>query len=462
MLEMRRGQHIHLIGIGGAGLSAIARILLSRGFQVSGSDLHASEITASLRELGASVHHGHSADFVGHADWVLASSAVPPEHVEVRAARARGIPVLNRRQFLPALLRGYQVIAVAGTHGKTTTTSMIVHILRAAGQDPSFIVGGALGNSGDSAALGKGVHFVIEADEYDNMFHGLGPRIAVVTNVEHDHPDFFKSLEQMQNAFRDFVNQLPDDGPLVACADDAGAARLLHQRRAAGLPVTSYGLKTDEADWRAVNPRHGEMGVCATILRKGEKLGELRLALPGAHNILNALAALAIAEACGVGFADSGSALRSFRSTARRFQIRGQRDGIIVVDDYAHHPTEIRVNIEAARQRYPGHQIVVIWQPHTYSRVRQFWADFTRAFAGADQTLVTPIYPAREQPIAGINSRALVDAMSHCSGARYVPDFEAAAKLLHSEIDGPALALICSAGDANRIAELFLDRDAFG
>ena len=454
--QLGTGAKIHLVGIGGAGLSAIARILLERGCAVSGSDLRTSQVTAALAEDGARIFCGHDAGWVASAELVLASSAVGDDHVELEAARQLEIPVYRRREFMPALLRGYDRIAVAGTHGKTTTTSMIIHMMQSAGLDPSFIVGGAMGNTGRNAGVGGGKSFVIEADEYDNMFHGLSPDLAVVTTLEHDHPDCFPTLGDMIAAFEEFAASIGSGGMLVACADDGAALSLADKHSGAGGQVETYGIGSAGADWRAADLNFGEEATSFTALRRGAAQGSVSISAPGRHNVQNALAALAVAHARGVPFDRSAKALSSFKSTARRFDIRGERDGVIVVDDYAHHPTEIAVNIQAARLRYPRRQIWAIWQPHTFSRVRQFWSAFIAAFAGADRVIVTPIYAAREAPLEGLSSEALVAEMQRHCDAAYAPDYDHAASILRQSDGGPAVALIFSAGDANRIADIYL------
>ena len=459
MIDLRPGQRIHLVGIGGAGLSAIARVLLERGYRVSGSDLNGNALTAALVADGAAIHEGHHADYVSGADLLLATSAVDQSHVELAAARKLGIPVVKRRDFLPVLTRGKSTIAVAGTHGKTTTTAMITRILQDAGKDPSFIVGGAMSEGGLNGGSGSGADFVIEADEYDNMFLGLRPSIAVVTNVEHDHPDFFATKADQTAAFARFVALLPRTGTLIACIDDPGALELLENRRAQNLPAISYG-KSESADWQLSQLAFDADESSGNITRSGQTPGRLRLPIPGEHNLLNALAALIAADMRGVSFESAAATLRHFRNAARRFQIRGERDGIIVVDDYAHHPTEIAVNLRAARRRYPAHELWAIWQPHTYSRVKAFMPDFQRAFDNADRVLIMPIYAAREDPIAGICSPILVESMRHHGGVKYAPSFTAAAATLRQNAKAPALALICSAGDANQIADLFLEADS--
>ena len=334
-------------------MSAIARILLERGYSVSGSDLRLNAETAALSADGARIHEGHSAAYVAGADIVLATSAAPDDHVEIIAAERAGIAVYRRREFMGALLRGCDTIAVAGAHGKTTTTAMIAHLLRAGGLDPSYIVGGVMGNTGRNAAVGTGASFVIEADEYDNMFHGLKPDLAVVTNVEHDHPDLFETAADMQEAFETFVSQVTAAGLLVACADDKGAKAIASARQAAGGRVITYGCENPDADWRARDLTFSGESTRFSVDRLGERLGQVTLGIPGRHNVLNALAALIVASERDLPFEASAAALRDFKPTARRFEIRGERDGVIVVDDYAHHPTEIRVNIQAARLRYP-------------------------------------------------------------------------------------------------------------
>jgi UDP-N-acetylmuramate--alanine ligase len=456
MLQLKLGQRIHFIGIGGAGLSAIARILLERGFRVSGSDLCGSPLTAALARDGARVYVGHDGRYVNSADIVLATSAAPPDHVEIVAAQALKIPVFKRKDFMGAILRGYDTIAVAGTHGKTTTTSMLIHIMQAAGKDPSYIVGGTMASTGKNAAVGSGPSFIIEADEYDNMFHGLNPNIAVVTNIEHDHPDFFSTPAQMKTAFRAYVDTLAYDGTLIACADDEAALSICKGQRRIRDRVITYGIENPAADWRAGKLRFSGEKVLAAVTGPGGLRAEVELGLPGAHNVVNGLAALAAAYERGVSLEESAAALGCFQPTGRRFEIRGERNGVLVVDDYAHHPTEIRVNIEAARLRYPGRQIWAVWQPHTYSRVLAFWSGFVTAFDRADHTIVTPIYAAREAPRDGVTGAALAKAIAEHNPATYSPTFDDAVQTLRRADMAPAVVLVFSAGDANLIADKFL------
>ena len=457
MLQLVKGTHVHFVGIGGAGLSAIARVLLERGCVVSGSDVKASDVTAILAESGAQIYVGHDACNVAGADLVLATSAVEADHIELTAAEHERIPVYRRREFMRALLRGYDTVAIAGTHGKTTTTAMIIHILKYAGHDPSYIVGGIMGNTGKNAEAGAGMSFIIEADEYGNMFHGLAPNLAVVTTVEHDHPDFFQTPEDIAAAFTAFVKSIQPGGLLIACADDPGALTLARQRHTTGETTQTYGIENERADWRATDLRFGRVSTCFSVVHCGVQLGRFVFDAPGVHNVLNALAAVAAAHARGVAFAASASAMADFKATRRRFQIRGVRDGVVVIDDYAHHPTEIEVNLRAARLRYPGHQIWAVWQPHTYSRVRLFWSEFLDAFREADHVLVTPIYAARESAVEGVSGQALATEMRYRTDAIFAPSFDSAASTLRQRAEAPAVVIIFSAGDANQIADLYLN-----
>ena len=319
MAHLQPGQRIHFIGIGGAGLSAIARILLERDFSITGSDLKDSPITAALAADGARVYLGHDARYVRGADIVLATSAAPPDHVEIAAAEAQNIPVFKRKDFMGAVLRDCDTIAVAGTHGKTTTTSMIIHVLKSAGKDPSFIVGGTLADSGANAGVGRGPSFVIEADEYDNMFHGLSPNLAVVTNVEHDHPDFFTTPTKMRAAFRTFVETLASGGQLIACADDDAALDIANSHRAIGGNVTTYGIKNPAADWRAIDLRYTGDTVTGIVAQHGRPRAELKLGVPGAHNMQNALAALVVADKRGLCPDQSAASLGSYEGYGAPF-----------------------------------------------------------------------------------------------------------------------------------------------
>ena len=447
----------HFIGIGGTGLSAIARVLLERGEQVSGSDREDSSALQALRQAGAQVHIGHVAGNVNGAARVIRSSAVGEDNVEVQAAHAKGIPVLKRAEFLNDLLANQQVIAVAGSHEKTTTTAMIAWMLTALNQRPGFIIGSVAQNLGANAAAGVGRLFVIEADEYDYMFLGLAPQLAVVTNVEHDHPDLFPTADSFYEAFRRFADRLQAGGSLLACSDDTGARDLLAYAKGQGKETHSYSYSHMHADYLAtdLNPEE-DKGFSFKALRGGKSLAEVHLQVAGLHNVSNALGALAVADLLNLPVSEAAMALSDFRGTARRFEIRGEAGGVLVVDDYAHHPTEIRSTLAAARARYPGRRLWAVWQPHTYSRTQILWDDFATAFAGADRVLVTGVYAAREQAPTGFDMGALVTSIKHAE-ARYAGGLEEAGDYLLSEIRSGDVIVVMSAGDAIALSERVLN-----
>jgi UDP-N-acetylmuramate--alanine ligase len=456
-------KRVHFIGIGGTGLSAIAQVLLESGVQVSGSDRQLSPLAERVRAAGARVFVGHQAENVYGADLVVRSSAVGDDNVEVQAARAAGIPVLKRSDLLSDLLQGKQGIAVAGSHGKTTTTAMIAWIFSALGQDPSYIIGSVSANLGTNAHAGSGPHFVIEADEYDYMFLGLRPQVAVVTNVEHDHPDCFPTPADFHAAFAAFTRRIQPGGWLLVCGDDPGAAGLL-QTPPAGVHALTYGLS---GPGYALHARHllpqPGAGFAFTAYFDQAQFGAaavpasqpVHLLVPGQHNVLNALAALGAAVLCDLPVAGAAQALGEFQGAGRRFEVRGEVAGITVIDDYAHHPTEIRATLAAARARYPGRPLWVVWQPHTYSRTRTLYPDFLGAFSQADRLLVTDIYAAREAPPAdGFSAQKVVNDLAQAGvpQVQHVPSLEAAASYLLSALEPGAVLLVLSAGDADRIS----------
>jgi UDP-N-acetylmuramate--alanine ligase len=450
------GQHIHIVGIGGFGMSALARVLLHQGYYVSGSDRRPNPLTQALEQEGAVIFKGEDAQHVMGAEMVLATSAVPPEHVELAMARALNIPVYKRADVIAEIMRGQTGIAIAGTHGKTTTTAMTAHILIETLQNPSYIIGGILRSTGTNAGVGTGPAFVIEADEYDHMFLGLRPQVAVLTNVEYDHPDFFKTPNEMVQAFSRFVDLLPADGLLIACADDPTAAVLGQNRLVAGLPVVLYGIHNPLANWRAVNIHIDDAyRTVFTVQRDGQSLGTVHLQIPGEFNVLNALAALIAADQQGVPFAQAAQALETFLGAGRRFQARGEVDGVLVIDDYAHHPTAIRVTLEAAKARFKARALWAVWQPHTYSRTQALWDGFIRAFDAADHVIVTDIFAAREDPQPGVTGPELAAAIQH-PDVFFAPDLQAAVDHLRARVQPPAAVLILSAGDAPWIGAAYL------
>jgi len=448
--------HIHLIGIGGTGISAIARVLLEMGHTVSGSDRAESPFTRDLESAGATIYIGHRPENIRGAKLVVRSSAIRDDNPEVTAARAFNIPVLKRADFLGSLMDDKTGIAVAGTHGKTTTTSMLAWVLTALGQDPTFIVGGMLANLGVNAHAGKGAAFVIEADEYDRMFLGLKPVIEIVTSVEHDHPDCYPTPQDFYAAFMDFVLRLPANGALIACADEPGARRLLLEVKKLGRNTLAYSLSPSpeagapkpEVFAEAVTPNHhGGFTFTASVM--GEAV-MAALKVPGRHNVSNALAVLAAVRLLGLDLSEAGRALTEFRGTGRRFEVRGEAGGVTVVDDYAHHPTEIRATLAAAQARYAGRRIWAVWQPHTYSRTQTLFDEFANAFSDADEVLVTEVYASREAK-QDFSSRKLVEAMKHPS-AHFGNTLQETRDVLLARLRPGDVLLVLSAGDADQVS----------
>ncbi len=444
-------QHVHFIGIGGAGLSAIARVLLERGHTVSGSDRAASPLAESLTRAGARIFNGHVAENVGGADLVIRSSAVLDDNPEVAAARAAGIPVLKRADYLPELLKDCRVLAVAGSHGKTTTSAMLAWTLTALDQRPGYIVGGVVQNLGTNASAGRGPYFVIEADEYDYMFWGLNPEAAIVTNIEHDHPDMFPTPEVFMQAFEGFAERIKPGGLLAAGTDDPGAAALLARTAGSDKDTLAYQLN-GAADFTArdLQPQAGR-GYAFTALKGGQPLATLALQVPGEHNVLNALAVLALVDWLGLDVAEAARALGDFRGAGRRFDVLGEAVGVLVVDDYGHHPTEIKATLAAARARYPGRRLWAVWQPHTYSRTLQLLSDFGAAFDHADRVLVTGVYAAREAPPADFSHDHLLAAI-RADAPVYQQKLEEATGYLLAQVKAGDVILVFSAGDATAVS----------
>ncbi len=449
--------HVHLIGIGGSGISAIARLLLEREYVVTGSDRTLSPLAQKLARDGVKVFVGHKADQIQNADLIVRSSAIPDDNVEVRAARERGIPVLKRADYLGQLMADQVGIAVAGTHGKTTTSAMIAWMLTSLNQDPTFIVGGVLNNLETNARSGSGSTFVIEADEYDHMFLGLRPSYSIITNVEHEHPDLFPTPAVYRQAFERFVDRLTQDGTLLACTDDPGAAGLLSYAVEKGHKTVSYGLE-GAPDYHAKGLRPATGGGTVFDFVRGEDLFvKVLLPIPGRHNVQNALAAMAMIDLLGHSVREASQAMQVFRGTGRRFQIRGQEAGITVIDDYAHHPTEIQATLRAARENYPDSRIWAVWQPHTFLRTKEFFDAFTKAFGDADRVLVTEIYSARERGPAEFTGTRIAGALDH-PHTIFAPGFDEAVAEMATQLTDGDVVLILSAGDANKIGPRLLDR----
>jgi UDP-N-acetylmuramate--alanine ligase len=447
------GAHIHLVGIGGIGLSAIARVLTERGYRVSGSDLLLSPITRQLEAFGATIHQGHGQENVRGADMVIVSSAVPDDAPEVAEARRAGIPVIKRGPALAWLMDERQGIAVAGTHGKTTVTAMIGLLLIKAGLDPTIIVGGLVRGFGSNAREGKGPYFVVEADEYDRTFLHLSPEVAVATSIEMDHPDCYVDLEDMTRAFVEFLSRIPANGLIMACGDSPQVRAALDQLTEQN--VTTYGLGPD-VHWQASHLQHNALGGTDFDVMRGEiPVGRFQLQIPGAHNVQNALAAIGIAGHLGLDLSVARQTLRDFEGVGRRFEVKGEWQGVTVVDDYAHHPSEIRAALAAARQRFDGRRIWVVFQPHTYSRTKALLSEFASAFEDADQVLVTPIYAAREWDTGGVTASDLVDSMSH-PGVTHLPDLSEAVACLAQRLSPGDVLITMGAGDVWRVGEELL------
>lgn len=447
--------HIHLVGIGGTGISAIAWVLLGLGYKVSGSDMNGNSSTTSLNKAGATVYIGHKAGQEAGADVLVISSAIPATNPEVVAAKAVGIPVLKRADFLGQLMADKWGIGVAGTHGKTTTTGMIAHVLLAADEDPSIIVGSVLPGLGRNGRAGQGQAFVIEADEYDHMFLGLKPRAAVITNLEHDHPDFFKTKEDYVSAFEQFVGLLPAGGNLVACVDDKGVHELLETLDQPDINIKTYG--TDQGHYRAMNLKPNALGGTDFVVMQGEQLvGLARLRVPGRHNVQNALAAIIVALDLGLDFETIQIYLASFAGMSRRFQIVGEVSDVTIVDDYAHHPTEIQATLSAVRERYPGRRVWAVWQPHTYTRTKLMLNEFATSFRNADRVIALDIYRSRERDTLGVTAGQVVEQMQHAD-ARHIPRRDMAAGYVLDRIRPGDVVLTLGAGDGDMVGQWILD-----
>lgn len=447
-------KHIHLIGIGGTGLSAIARLLHESGYSVSGSDQMTSPLTDALVKTGIQVSIGHRAENIAGADIIVRSSAISDKNPEVIAANKNHIPVLKRSDFLGQFMENHTSIAVAGTHGKTTTTGMITWMLSAMGLDPSYIVGGTVNQLGTNAHAGKGTHFVIEADEYDRMFLGLKPNISVITFLELDHPDCYPTIAEYYDAFLQFAASTLPDGTLLVCGDHANLRELAGKITLKGINTSTYGV-SHRCDYQAINIQLSERGVYQFDFAKKTATGvetlvsNIFLTIPGEHNLVNALAALSVADLLGLDRTEAANHVSSFTGTGRRFEIVAVVNGITLIDDYAHHPTEINSTLAAVRSRYQPVRVFAIWQPHTYSRTRLLKDQFVQAFSDADQTIVTEIYASREQK-ESFSSRELVNQMDS-SKTRFIPDINAVTELLWKELRPGDVVIVLSAGDANQI-----------
>jgi UDP-N-acetylmuramate--alanine ligase len=459
MMWMGRTQHVHFVGIGGIGMSGIAELLVNVGYRVSGSDARRSEHTTRLDTLGVRIEIGHDAAHVQDADVVVVSSAVSPDNPEVVAARQLHIPVIPRAEMLAELMRLRVGIAIGGAHGKTTTTSMVALLLERAGLDPTAVIGGKLSAFGSNARLGRGQYMVAEADESDRSFLKLSPTLAVITNIDHEHMDAYGSFDRLVEAFRDFADRVPFYGAVVACADDAAVRGLLPQitRR-----TITYGFSPD-ANVRGFNPAgDGASSRCGVSYHvhgvpAGQGEGAIRLQVPGRHNLQNALAAVAVGLEIGIPFDRISSALAEFRGADRRYQRRGTVDGVTVIDDYGHHPTEIAAVLQAASDGAPA-RLVVVFQPHRYSRTRDCLHQFGPSLSAADVVVLTDIYPAGEAPLEGISLPSLADAVRpHVRDLQVVPKLEDLPAAVAALATGGDLVLTLGAGSIAGVGDRVLE-----
>ncbi|MCB2193169.1 MAG: UDP-N-acetylmuramate--L-alanine ligase [Deltaproteobacteria bacterium] len=448
----QRHQRIHFVGIGGIGMSGIAEVLINLGHQVSGSDLKESSTTRRLAELGARIEKGHHRDHVEGADVVVVSSAVHEDNPEVQGARERLIPVIPRAEMLSELMRLKYGVAVAGAHGKTTCTSLVATLLAAGDLDPTVVVGGKVGALGSNARLGSGEFLVAEADESDGSFTRLTPVVVVVTNVDREHMEHYGSDQALDEAFVEFMNKVPFYGAAVLCLDDARLAGLIPQ---VNKRTITYGLSS-QADIQARDLRASGLGAQFTLYVRGESAGTVELPLPGRHNVQNALAALAVALELGVDLEAAKQGLGKFQGVGRRFEAKGTGPGgCLVVDDYGHHPTEIKATLAAARECWPDRRLVVVHQPHRYSRLKDLFDEFTTAFYGADELLILDIYAAGETEDPSVSAEGLAEAIrahGHRSVEYVGSRRDAAAKL--TRLLGPTdVLLTLGAGDVWRLGE---------
>ncbi len=446
----KRDVAIHFVGIGGIGMSGIAEVLLNLGYQVSGSDQRESDATRRLQGLGGRIFVGHRAEQVCSADVVVISSAVKPDNPEVVAARARDIPVIPRAEMLGELMRVKDGVAVAGSHGKTSTTTMIATILAHAGLDPTVVIGGKAKVFASNARLGQGEVLVAEADESDGSFRHLIPMVAVITNIDREHMDHYGTLSALRAAFLDFANQVPFYGVVVVCADNKVATGLLPELLKRHV---TYGLSA--GDYRGEILSADAQGTRLRVSVRGEVRGEVVVRMPGVHYAQNALASLCVADVFDVPFEASCEALAGFGGVDRRFSVRGEVAGVLVVDDYGHHPTEMAATIAAARLF--GRRLVVAFQPHRYTRTKDLMTEFAPALSGADEVVLTDIYPAGESPIAGVNVQALLHTFPGTARVIYAPRKELAGSL-HARLRAGDLLLVLGAGDITQVATDVLAR----
>jgi len=451
----RKQYHIHFVGIGGIGMSGIAELLLNLGYKVSGSDLKSSDITERLRRFGGSIFRGHEAHQVENANVVVVSSAVDENNPEIKAARQMSIPVIPRAEMLAELMRLKYSIAVAGAHGKTTTTSIVAAVLDRGGLDPTVVIGGKLKSIDTNARLGEGEFIVAEADESDGSFLKMSPAIAVVTNIDREHLDHYGNLDDIKSAFLNFIDRIPFYGLAILCLDNESVQDLIPDIK---KRYTTYGISA-QADIQAKNVLFDGLQSRFSLYRRGDLLGDVCLNLPGIHNVYNSMASVAVGLELSIPFDTIKDALETLEGVQRRMEIKGETNGITVVDDYGHHPTEIKATLQAAKDTWPDRRIVVVFQPHRYSRTRALFDDFTRSFYQSDVLLVLPIYSAGEEVLEDVDSFSMCDGIRK-HGHREVickEDLMAAVTELKSILQAGDVLLTLGAGDVWKVGESLLD-----
>jgi UDP-N-acetylmuramate--alanine ligase len=457
LVELAKRGPVHFMGIGGAGMSPLAEMALLAGARVTGCDSSPGPATQLLEQRGATVYQGHDPSHVEGCAALVMTAAVPADHPELAAARAAGIPVLKRAEALGAIVNHGTVVAIAGTHGKTTTTTLTTGVLAAAGLDPTGFVGARVPAWGGNLRRGGDSLYVVEADEYDRSFHQLRPTVAVVTTLEADHLDIYGSLEAVEEAFRSFVDSVPAHGLIAACADDHGAARLAATLHGGPERIVTYGLNAG-AMLRAEDVRATGGSQTFTVRERGTVLGTARLAAPGLHNVRNALAAVVVARHLGARWEAIAQGLAAYGGVNRRFETLGEAEGVLFVDDYAHHPTEVQATIDAARAGHPERRLVLCFQPHLYSRTRDFAGEFGQALAQADVLFLTDIYAAREKPIDGVTGEMILAHVRRAgTDVRYVQDRADVVDAVAAELRAGDLCVTMGAGNLDIAARELLE-----
>ncbi len=448
MFGVSKELKIHFIGIGGIGMSGIAEILLNLGYKVSGSDLSESQNVTKLKKQGAEIYIGHKAENINEVQIVVYSSAIDASNPEIQKAQQTKIPIIKRAEMLAELMRLKYGIAIAGSHGKTTTTSFVSTIFKKLDLKPTCIVGGIVKNLGSQAVNGDGEFLIAEADESDGSFLYLNPIMSVITNIDNDHLDYYKTTENIHNAFTEFSNKIPFYGKVALNGDDPASMEIINTIK---RPYVTFGIENNNLDYQAIDINFDENGSSFTVVYDENKYA-VRIALAGNHNVLNALAAIAISHECGLALVEVTKAIGTFEGVARRFETLHNKEDFIIVDDYGHHPTEIKATLKTAKQKYPQHEVHVIFEPHRYSRTKEHWDDFIQSFTDVDEVYISPIYAASEKPIEYIDSEILVKKINeHSNNAFYLPNWDNLEKMFNERRDSKVVLLSLGAGAISRV-----------